>query len=221
APPPPAPGPAWATGPQPQAPAPAPGGPAGGVTGLGTGPVSLVKNQAVSLVKAGQPPLARVQMGLGWQPAMHGGRIDLDASVIAFDSQRRKIDTCWFMKQRILGGAIRHSGDNLTGHGEGDDEAIGVDLAKLPPEVSGLVFTVNSFSGQKFTSVARAYCRLLDAHDGSELARYDLTQSEPRTGLILCKLVRQFSGEWHMTAVGVFADAKTAKGMVKHAAAIL
>jgi stress response protein SCP2 len=98
---------------------------------------------------------------------------------------------------------------------------IGVDLARLPAEVMGLVFTVNSFSGQKFTAVTRAYGRLLNAMDGAELARYDLTSSEPRTGLLLCKLVRQYSGEWHMTAIGEFADAKSARGMVKPAAAVL
>jgi stress response protein SCP2 len=188
---------------------------------LGSSPVSLAKRQTVSLVKGGQAPLSQVLMGLGWEPARGGKGIDLDASVIAFDAQRRKVDTCWFMKKEILGGAIRHSGDNLTGQGDGDDEAIAVDLARLPAEVMGLVFTINSFSGQKFTAVARAYGRLVNALDNAELARYDLTSSEPRTGLLLCKLVRQYSGEWHMTAIGEFADAKTARGMVKPAAAVL
>lgn len=125
------------------------------------------------------------------------------------------------MKKSIFRGAIAHSGDNLTGHGSGDDETISVNLAGLPPEVTGLVFVVNSFSGQKFTAVAKAYCRLLDGHDGSELVRFDLTHSEPHTGLILCKLIRQFSGEWHMTAIGEFVDSKTVRGMVKPAAAML
>jgi stress response protein SCP2 len=192
------------------------------VINLDKGRISLTKNQSVSLVKTGRPPLTVVRMGLGWEPAFRGKSIDLDASVIAFDPQRKKLATCWFMKTTILGGAIAHSGDNLTGQGAGDDEVITVDLSRLPAEVTGLVFVVNSFTGQKFTAVAKAYCRLLDGPSGdNELVRFDLTSSEPRTGLILCKLIRQYSGEWHMTAIGDYVDSKTARGMVKPAAAAL
>ncbi|MDT0446339.1 TerD family protein [Streptomyces johnsoniae] len=206
--------------PAPMPPAPAPA--VGGVVNLDKGRVSLSKNQTVSLVKSGRPPLTAVRMGLGWEPAQGGRSIDLDASVIAFDARRGKLATCWFMKKRIFDGAIEHSGDNLTGHGAGDDEVITVDLGRLPAEVTGLVFVVNSFTGQKFTAVAKAYCRLLDGRSGeSELVRYDLTHSEPHTGVILCKLVRQFSGEWHMTAIGEYASAKTVRGMAKPAAASL
>jgi stress response protein SCP2 len=192
------------------------------VINLDKGRVSLTKNQSVSLVKTGRPPLAAVRMGLGWEPAYGKGSIDLDASAIAFDAQRKKLGTCWFMKTKLFGGAIAHSGDNLTGQGAGDDEVIHVDLARLPAEVTGLVFVVNSFTGQKFTDVAKAYGRLLEGHGGeTELVRFDLTHSEPRTGLVLCKLVRQFSGEWHMTAIGEYVDAKTARAMAKPAAALL
>ncbi|RKN06342.1 TerD family protein [Streptomyces radicis] len=194
----------------------------GGVINLDKGRVTLAKNQSVSLVKSGRPPLTSVRMGLGWEPAYRGRSIDLDASVIAFDARRGKLATCWFMKKSIFGGAIEHSGDNLTGQGAGDDEVINVDLGRLPAEVTGLVFVVNSFTGQKFNEVAKAYCRLLEGRSGeNELVRYDLTHSEPRTGVILCKLVRQFSGEWHMTAVGEFADGKTVRAMAKPSAAIL
>lgn len=188
---------------------------------LDKGRVSLVKGGSVSLVKNGRPFLSSVRMGLGWEPAHHGRRIDLDASCIAFDGQRRKIETAWFMKLSVFNGAIQHSGDNLTGNGEGDDEQITVHLEGLPPEVQGLVFTVNSFSGQKFSEVAKAYCRLVDASTGEELVRFDLTSAEPRTGALMCKLVRQLSGEWVMTALGEFADAKTARKMVEPAAAAL
>ena len=80
---------------------------------------------------------------------------------------------------------------------------------------------VNSFSGQKFTEIKDAYCRLLDAATGAELVRFDLTNAEPHTGAVMCKLVRQFSGEWVMTAIGEYVDAKTARGMVKPAASML
>ncbi|MFJ9002083.1 TerD family protein [Streptomyces sp. NPDC102359] len=208
--------PAPATPPAP--PAPAPGS---GKINLDKGRVSLQKNQTVSLMKGGRPLLSRVQMGLGWEPAYRGKDIDLDASVIAYGPQRNHIDSCYFGKLQILGGAIQHSGDNLTGEGGGDDEVITVDLGRLPMEVSGLVFTVNSFSGQKFTEVAKAYCRLIDATTGEELVRFDLTSAEPQTGVMMAKLIRQFSGEWEMTAMGDFVKSRTVRGMVKPSAQAL
>ncbi|MFI6844485.1 TerD family protein [Kitasatospora sp. NPDC050467] len=188
---------------------------------LDKGRVSLTKGGSVSLEKNGKPFLSSVRMGLGWEPAGRGRNIDLDASCIAFDAKREKLDTAWFMKLGIFNGAVAHSGDNLTGEGGGDDESITVHLDGLPPEVCGLVFVVNSFSGQKFTDVKNAYCRLLDAGSGQELVRFDLTQSEPHTGVVMCKLVRQYSGEWVMTAIGEYVDAKTARAMVKPAASML
>lgn len=188
---------------------------------LDKGRVSLTKNQSVSLVKAGKPLMSSVRLGLGWEPAAGGRSIDLDASVIAYGPSRNHIETCYFGRLSIINGAIQHSGDNLTGAGAGDDETITVHLGGLPPEVTGLVFTVNSYSGQKFNKVARAYCRLLDGATGEELVRFDLTNGEARTGVLMCKMVKQFSGEWEMTALGDFIDSRSAKGMVKPAAAAL
>jgi stress response protein SCP2 len=192
-----------------------------GKINLDKGRVSLQKNQTVSLVKGGRPLLSQVKMGLGWEPAFRGKDIDLDASVIAYGPQRNHVDSCYFGKLSILNGAIKHSGDNLTGEGGGDDEVIVVDLGRIPQEVTGLVFTVNSFSGQKFTEVAKAYCRLLDAATGEELVRFDLTNAESQTGVMMAKLVKQFSGEWDMTAMGDFVKSRTVRGMVKPAAQAL
>ncbi|MFD4529000.1 TerD family protein [Streptomyces sp. NPDC058470] len=204
--------------PAPPAAAATPAPPASGKINLDKGRVSLQKNQTVSLVKGGRPLLSQVKMGLGWEPAFRGKDIDLDASVIAYGPQRNHIDSCYFGKLSIVNGAIKHSGDNLTGEGGGDDEVIVVDLGRLPQEVTGLVFTVNSFSGQKFTEVAKAYCRLLDAASGEELVRFDLTSAEAQTGVIMAKLIKQFSGEWEMTAIGDFVKSRTVRGMVKPAA---
>ncbi|QNP76004.1 TerD family protein [Streptomyces roseirectus] len=191
--------------------------PGTGKINLDKGRVSLQKNQTVSLVKGGQPLLSQVKMGLGWEPAYRSRDIDLDASVIAYGPQRNHVDSCYFGKLAILNGAIKHSGDNLTGEGGGDDEVIVVDLGRIPQDVTGLVFTVNSFSGQKFTEVAKAYCRLIDAATGEELVRFDLTNAEPQTGVMMAKLIRQFSGEWEMTAMGEFVKARTVRNMVKPA----
>ncbi|PWK66241.1 stress response protein SCP2 [Streptomyces sp. CG 926] len=204
----------------PAPPAPAAGAGAGKIN-LDKGRVSLQKNQTVSLVKGGRPLLSQVKMGLGWEPAFRGKDIDLDASVIAYGPQRNHIDSCYFGKLSILGGAVKHSGDNLTGEGAGDDEVIVVDLGRIPADATGLVFTVNSFSGQKFTEVAKAYCRLIDAASGEELVRFDLTSAEPQTGVMMAKLIKQFSGEWEMTAMGDFVKSRTVRGMVKPAAQAL
>jgi stress response protein SCP2 len=208
--------------PPPAAPPAAPAAaPAPGRINLDKGRVNLRKNETVSLVKGGKPLLSSVRMGLGWEPAFGGRAIDLDASVIAYGPQRNAIATCYFGKLAILNGAIQHSGDNLTGQGSGDDEAITVHFGGLPPEVTGLVFTVNSYSGQKFNKVAKAYCRLMDATTGEELVRFDLTQGEARTGVLMAKMVKQYSGEWEMTALGTFVDSRTARGMEKPGASAL
>ncbi|MFC9945993.1 TerD family protein [Streptomyces pratensis] len=201
---------------------PAPPAPAGsGKINLDKGKVSLQKNQTVSLVKGGKPLLSQVKMGLGWEPAFRGKDIDLDASVIAYGPNRNHLDSCYFGKLSILNGAIKHSGDNLTGEGAGDDEVIVVDLGRIPPDATGLVFTVNSFTGQKFTEVAKAYCRLIDAATGEELVRFDLTGAEPQTGVMMAKLIKQFSGEWEMTGMGEFVKSRTVRGMVKPASKAL
>ena len=202
-------------------PAPPATAPGAGKINLDKGRVSLQKNQTVSLVKGGRPLLSQVKMGLGWEPAYRGKDIDLDASVIAYGPQRNHVDSCYFGKLSIVNGAIKHSGDNLTGEGGGDDEVIVVDLGRLPQDVTGLVFTVNSFSGQKFTQVAKAYCRLLDAATGEELVRFDLTNAEAQTGVMMAKMIKQFSGEWEMTAMGDFVKSRTVRGMVKPAAQAL
>ncbi|MFD5210764.1 TerD family protein [Streptomyces anulatus] len=203
----------------PPAPPAAPAAPAGsGKINLDKGRVNLQKNQTVSLVKGGAPLLSRVRMGLGWEPAFRGKDIDLDASVIAYGPNRNHLDSCYFGKLTILNGAIKHSGDNLTGEGAGDDEVIMVDLGRIPAEATGLVFTVNSFTGQKFNEVAKAYCRLIDDASGEELVRFDLTGAEPQTGVMMAKLIKQFTGEWEMTGMGEFVKSRTVRGMVKPAA---
>ena len=196
---------------------------AAGTGNLDAGRVSLVKAQRVSLVKTGAPPLAKVIMGLGWDPAKGRRNIDLDASCIAFDQQGSKLEIVWFMHLRDFGGALQHTGDNLTGQGEGDDEQIRVDLLAMPQQVHSLVFTINSFSGQKFTEVARAFCRLVDEATGQELVRFDLSESQPKTGVLMAMLRRTGPATWEMRAIGEYHDGRTVKKLVdpaaRHAAA--
>ena len=194
--------------------------PVSGKVNLDKGRVSLQKRQTVSLVKTGAPVLRRVAMGLGWDPAASGRSIDLDASAIVVDGRGKKVESVWFMSKSAYRGAIEHSGDNLTGDGDGDDETIEVDLSRLPDAAQAIVFVVNSFQGQKFTEVRSAYCRLLDRDSGAELVRFDLTESKPHTGVIMCVLHRAGS-TWDMTAIGEFQDGKTARAMYGPAEAVV
>src|SRR3954451_21202346 len=113
--------------------------------------VSLSKGQSVSLEKKSGGSLTRVRMGLGWDAAEKKGlfgkkraqSIDLDASALLFNTQGQLVDQVWFRQLTSKDGSVQHTGDNRTGAGEGDDESIRVDLAKVPAEVATLVFTVN------------------------------------------------------------------------------
>jgi tellurium resistance protein TerZ len=179
--------------------------------------VSLTKGQTVSLQKQSGGALTRVRMGLGWDAAAkkglfgrkHAQSIDLDASALLFDAQGKLVDQVWFAQLTSKDGSVQHTGDNRTGAGEGDDESIRVDLSKVPAAVTTLVFTVNSFTGQDFTQIENAFCRLIDESSGdSEIARYDLTGSGPHNAQIMAKVARDGAG-WSMTAIGVPASGRT------------
>jgi tellurium resistance protein TerZ len=174
--------------------------------------VSLAKGQTIRLEKTGGGSLTRVTMGLGWDVRKSkgffgmfggggGGEIDLDASCLLFSANRDLLDAVWFQQLRSDDGSIIHTGDNRTGAGDGDDEQIIVDLVALPKAVSSLVFTVNSFTGDTFDRIENAYCRLVDATNNRELARYDLTGSGSHTGQVMAKVTR-VNGGWEMKAIG-------------------
>jgi stress response protein SCP2 len=179
---------------------------------LGSAPVNLVKGGRVSLEKSGSP-LVTVMMGLGWDPARGRGNIDLDASVVAFDNGGNQLAVVWFVNKGEWNGALRHMGDNVTGQGEGDDEQIYVDLDRLPNEVASLVFTITSYRKHKFTDVRNAFCRLVDTATGNELVRYNLSEAEPTTGVVMAMLRRTGGRNWEMRAIGEFADGRTVQDL--------
>ena len=189
--------------------------------------VSMVKGQKVSLAKRGGGTLTRVRMGLGWDAVKKRGlfgrrsqSIDLDASALLFDAQRKLVDAVWFRQLQSKDGSVQHTGDNLTGEGEGDDESIIVDLPRLSPAVTQIVFTVNSFTGQDFSQIENAFCRLVDESTGEELARYDLTGSGRHNAQIMAKLTRDGAG-WAMTAIGAIASGRTFQDLLPATAAHL
>ena len=184
--------------------------------------VNLRKGQTVSLIKQGGGTLTVVRMGLGWDAIKKKGlfgrskdqAVDLDASAMLFDSSSRLVDQVWFQQLRSVDGAVQHTGDNVTGAGEGDDESVVVDLGRLNPDVTTIVFVVNSFTGQNFSQIENAYCRLVDSASGDvELARYELTGSGTHNGQIMAKVVRDGAG-WSMTAIGAVANGQTFRDLV-------
>ncbi len=192
--------------------------------------VSLAKGQSVSLEKRGGGALAKVAMGLGWDVRKPsglfgkllggGGDIDLDASCLVFDANARLIDQVWFRMLTSKDGSIVHSGDNLTGAGDGDDETIAVDLVRLPAAAQTLIFTVNSFRGDTFDRIENAYCRVVDAATRQELVRYDLTGSGPHTGQVMARLARS-GGGWSFTAIGDRINGRTFHDMMPQIQAAL
>eukprot|EP01094_Clydonella_sp_ATCC50884_P028308 TRINITY_DN8453_c0_g1_i1.p1 TRINITY_DN8453_c0_g1~~TRINITY_DN8453_c0_g1_i1.p1 ORF type:complete len:425 (+),score=137.32 TRINITY_DN8453_c0_g1_i1:96-1277(+) len=161
-----------------------------------------------------------VTMGLGWD--MVGKAIDLDASCCQFDRDGNMLDVVYYGQLKNGNGSICHTGDNLTGAGEGDDEQINVDLHRLPPECKSLVFTVNCYSGLAFSSVKNAYVRMMEnirpggnlnrKREGTEIVRFELAQGYgTHTALVLCVLSRNedSNNTWSFTALGEPAFGRT------------
>jgi tellurium resistance protein TerZ len=179
--------------------------------------VNLVKGQKISLEKEAGGKLNKVVMGLGWDVkkktgflGFGGGKgnIDLDASCILFDEQGNMADSVWFRQLKSKDGSIVHTGDNVTGEGEGDDEQIIVDLTKVPPNIKTLVFVVSSFRGQTFSEVENAFCRMVDQQSGKEIAKYNLSAQGNHTSQVMAKIYRH-SGEWKLHAIGENASGRS------------
>jgi tellurium resistance protein TerD len=173
--------------------------------------VSLSKGGNVSLTKeAGAAGLTAVTVGLGWDiRTTTGTDFDLDASAIGVKSDNKVLSDghfVFFGNLKSPEGAIEHTGDNLTGEGEGDDEQIKVNLAAVPAEVDKVVFPVSIYDAEKrsqsFGQVRNAFIRVLNQADGTELARYDLTEdASTETAMVFGELYRN-GAEWKFRAVG-------------------
>lgn len=192
--------------------------------------INLQKGQKISLAKEAGESLSSVIMGLGWDmapaPQQSGGflgkifgggnsqnSIDLDASCLIFDENKNLLDVVWFGQLQSKDGSIKHTGDNRTGAGDGDDEQIVVNLSKVPANAKSLVFTVNSFTGQNFSQVANAFCRIVNASNNSEIAKYNLSVQGNHTAQIMAKVYRH-NGEWKMHAIGENGNGRTFKDLI-------
>lgn len=171
--------------------------------------VSLTKGANVSLSRT-EPGLKQVAVGLGWNArSTSGDEFDLDASafLVKEDGKVRKDDDFIFYNNPVSScGSVKHTGDNRTGAGEGDDETIEVDLTKIPADVSKVVFTVTIHEAdsrrQNFGMVNSAFIRIINDERGAEIARYDLSEeASVETAMIFGEIYRH-SGEWKFRAIG-------------------
>ena len=171
--------------------------------------VSLSKGGNVSLTKEA-PGLTAVLAGLGWDVrTTTGADFDLDASALMVGADGKILSDAHFVFFNNLhspDGSVEHTGDNLTGEGEGDDEVIKVNLAGVPAECDKIVVTVSIYEaesrGQNFGQVRNAYIRIVNQANGAEIARYDLSEdASSETAMIFGEVYRN-GAEWKFRAIG-------------------
>ena len=171
--------------------------------------ISLNKGGNLSLSKT-DPSLNQVLIGLGWDArATDGADFDLDASAFllaANDKVRGETDFIFYNQTRSPEGSVEHTGDNRTGEGDGDDEAVKIDLAKVPAEVQKIAITVTIHDaesrGQNFGQVQNAFIRVVNDQTNVEIVRFDLNEDySTETAMIFGELYRH-NGEWKFRAVG-------------------
>jgi len=171
--------------------------------------VELTRGGNLSLEKA-SPGLTNIVVGLGWdERSTDGANFDLDASAFLLNESekvRSDADFIFYNQLRSSDGSVEHTGDNLTGAGEGDDESLKIQLPGVPQDVAKVSFTVTindaEKNGQNFGMIRNAFIRVVNAADQSEICRYDLTEDfSIETALVFGELYRH-SGEWKFRAVG-------------------
>ncbi len=200
--------------------------------------INLQKGQRVDLTK-GNPGLSKILVGLGWDPVQSSGggggffgslfgggggtaNIDCDASVImlgANDRIRSNKDVIYFGNLKSNDGSVQHSGDNLTGDGDGDDEQISVDLSRVPANIQKLVFVVNIYDcvkrKQHFGMIQNAFIRIVNPSNNQELIHYNLTDNySGLTCLVAGELYRQ-GNEWKFAAIGSGTNAASLSEVVR------
>ena len=172
--------------------------------------VSLSKGQKVDLTK-GNPGLSKLMIGLGWDTNRYDGGADFDLDAAAFlVGGNGKVasdgDFVFYGNLKHASGGVVHTGDNLTGEGDGDDEVIKVDLSLVPASVEKIAFTVTIYDAdvrkQNFGQVDNAYIHIMDDVSHTELVRFDLGEDfSIETAVVVGELYRH-NGEWKFNAIG-------------------
>ena len=171
--------------------------------------LSLSKGGNLSLTKEA-PGMTKVLVGLGWDARSTDGQdFDLDASAFLLKADgkvRADSDFIFYNQLKSTDGSVEHTGDNRTGEGDGDDEAIKIDLSKVPADVDKIAFTVTIHEAdarrQNFGQVRNAFIRLVNQDNNNEVVRYDLAEdASTETAMIFAELYRN-GAEWKFRAVG-------------------
>nr|WP_159981555.1 MULTISPECIES: TerD family protein [unclassified Novosphingobium] len=171
--------------------------------------VSLSKGGNVSLSKE-EPNLSKILIGLGWDTrTTDGADFDLDASAFLLGDAgkvRGDSDFIFYNNLRSPEGSVEHTGDNRTGEGDGDDEALTVELGRVPAEVQKIAIAVTIHDGegrrQSFGMVSNAFIRVVNAVTGREISRYDLAEDASTETAMVFGEVYRHNGEWKFRAVG-------------------
>ena len=172
--------------------------------------INLQKGQKVDLTK-GNPGLSKLIVGLGWDTNKYDGGADFDLDAAAFllgDNGKVPCDAdfVFYGNLQHSSGAVIHTGDNLTGEGEGDDEVIKVDLSKVPSNITKISFTVTIYDadlrGQNFGQVSNAYIRVVDEATGREVIHYDLGEDFSIETAVVVGQIYKHNGEWKFNAIG-------------------
>lgn len=179
-----------------------------------TNSISLVKGQKVDLTKDAAS-LKNAALGLGWDTnnSGSGSAFDLDASAFLLNAQgkmREQADFVYFRNLKSGNGSVSHSGDNLTGVGDGDDETVFVNLDQVPADVEQVILVVNIYQAkerkQNFGQVKNAFIRLYDKDTNQEILKYDLSEDfSSSTGVQFGRLYRH-NGSWKFEASGLGED---------------
>lgn len=173
--------------------------------------INLRKGQRVSL----EDNMKLAMVGLGWDTNRYDGGydFDLDASVFLLGSNGKLLrdeDFVFYNNLNGRDGAVVHTGDNLTGDGDGDDEVIMIDFTKIPEEITKIAVVVTIYDAdvrrQNFGQVDNAYIRLAKLADefdtvGTPILRFDLTEEfSVETALVVAEIYKR-NGEWKFNAV--------------------
>jgi len=171
--------------------------------------VSLMKGGNVSLTKT-EPLLKSILIGLGWEArASDGSDFDLDASAFLVSENgkvRRDEDFIFYNQLLSTCGSVEHTGDNLTGAGDGDDEAIKINLEIVPEAIKRIVVCVTIHEAdlrkQNFGQVGEAFMRIVNNDNDIEIARFDLSEDYSTETAMIFGEVYRHNGEWKFKAVG-------------------
>jgi tellurium resistance protein TerD len=171
--------------------------------------ISLQKGGNVNLSKEA-PGLNKMVVGLGWDVrATDGAAFDLDGAIFMLNSAgkvRSDADFIFYNNLKSVDGSVAHSGDNRTGAGEGDDESVTIDLAKVPADVDKIAICVTIHEAeqrrQSFGQVSKAFVRCVNASGNSEIARYDLSEDSSTEAAMVFGEVYRAGADWKFRAVG-------------------